>query len=106
EGDSISIYGVLDQYNGLLQIVPDSIQFHTSGVMLAAPRVSAQLSEAIESRLTEIKEVHLIDPSQWVPSGGGGFNVDITNGTDTFEIRVYATTGVYTSNLPAGYFDI
>lgn len=45
EGDQVMVSGVIDQFNGLLEILPDTIEVISSGNPLVAPRVLTQVTE-------------------------------------------------------------
>ncbi len=105
EGDSITLYGSLNQFNGLLQMAPDSVEFLKSNAVLKTPAVVAALGESTESDLVQLLEVYLVDATQWTNSGSG-FNVDVTNGTDTFEVRIDNDVNLYGQPVPTGFLNI
>ena len=105
EGDSVRIIGSIGQYNGLLQMYLDSVVLISAGNALpTTPTVVTALSEATESELIKFENATLVDPSQW--SGGSGYSVDITNGTDTIVMRIDADTDIYGTAAPTGAFDV
>lgn len=103
-GDSIYVEGDIDQYNGLTEIVPDSISIVTTGNMVKTPTVVTTLGESTESDLIRINNVTLVNPSQWPASGSA--NVSITNGTDTLTMRIDSDTDIDGSTAPSGPFDV
>jgi plastocyanin len=105
EGDSIRVIGTISHFNGLAQINPDSIVLISQGHTVPTPVVVTQLDESTESEVVRINGVTIIDPSQWTNSGSG-FNVDITNGTDTFSMRIDNEVDLYALPAPIGVFDI
>lgn len=105
ESDSIAVLGTIGQFNGLTQINPDSIIFFTTGNTLKTANVVTTLSEATESDLTRFNNATLVDPAQWAP-GGSGFNVDVTNGTDTIVVRIDADVDLFNAPAPVGTFDV
>jgi len=105
EGDSIHIVGTIDQFNGLTQIAPTSIEFISSDNELVDPTIITTMGEESESQLIQVQCVQLVDPSQWT-NDGGGFNVDITDGTNTFLMRVDADTNVFGAAAPEGAFTL
>lgn len=105
EGDSIILRGSITQFNGFLQMNPDSILLVNSGNPLKQPTVVTQLGESTESDLIRFEDAWVINPSQWTNSGSG-FNVDITNGTDTITMRVDADVTLYALPAPLGRFDV
>lgn len=116
-GDKIQVTGEIDQYNGLTQIISDSVKILGSGVDFDTTVVKiADLGEDLEGSIVEIDSVWLLNPSQWPAEGSNG-NVDITDGVDTTYIfvdkdtdldgwtpplgfNVVAVVDQYTSNIP------
>lgn len=105
EGDEVIVQGVIDQFNGLTQIVPDTLWRVSQNNTLVDPTLVTALGESTESQLIQIENVTLVDPSDWTNSGSG-FNVDITNGADTFLMRIDADTDIFGMDPPSGIFDI
>ena len=105
EGDSVRIIGSIGQFNGLLQMNLDSVVLiNTMNALPTSPTVVTSLSEATESELIKFENATVVDPSQW--SGGSGYSVDITNGTDTIVMRIDADTDIYGTPAPTGAFDV
>ena len=104
-GDQLEIRGTIDQFNGLTQIIPDSIILLATGQTLPTPAVVTSLGENTESILIRLNNMTLVNAAQWTNTGSG-FNVDITNGTQTFLMRVDADVNVYGSSAPTGLFDV
>lgn len=84
ETDSIKLLGTIAQFNGLTQINVDSIVLLSTGNALKVPNNVTALSEATESDLTIFKYATLVNPTQWTGTGSG-FNVDVTDGTNTIQ---------------------
>ena len=105
EGDSVKIGGTIGQFRGLTQISPDSIIVVATGRTLKMPTVVTALNESTESDLIKIEDVQLVTPSQWQVTGGS-FNVDITDGTNTYTLRVDENTSLYGEPAPSGQFDV
>lgn len=105
EGDYVVINGTVGQYNGLTQLSPDSIMLVSGGHQLRYASVVDSLGEFTESQLVTIENVTLIDPTQWTGSGSG-FNVDVTNGVDTFSVRVDNDVDLYSMMAPTGTFNV
>ncbi|MCB0738661.1 MAG: lamin tail domain-containing protein, partial [Bacteroidetes bacterium] len=105
-GDSISILAEIGNFAGLAQFTgtPDSFIVHSSG---AAPKeeIVTGLDESTESKLIRINRVWMIDSNDWKGSGSN-MDVNITNGTDTFLMRVDKETNVDGYSLPNGMFDV
>lgn len=105
-GDSVIVYGRVAFFNGLIQFRPDSIDLVDSNKMAPAPRVVSALNEDTEGDLIRLDSVALVDPSQW-DGDGGDFNVEVTNGTDTFTARIWSNAGGLSSqSAPLGRFDL
>lgn len=108
EGDSITIWGSISQFNGITQITPDSITVHKQGAALKMPVLVTDLDESTESDLIRIDSVQLIDTSQW-PAVGSNSNVQIvTTKDDTLTMRIDRDTDVADSitSGPVGYFNV
>ena len=105
EGDQVRLIGEIGQFNGLTQMYPDSIVFISANNTLPTPTVVTQLGENTESELVTFTSATLVDPSQWTGSGSG-FNVDITNGTDTIAMRIDNDVDLYSQPAPTGAFDV
>ena len=75
-------------------MVLDSVVLISSNNALpTTPTVVTALGENTESELIKFENATIVDPSQW--SGGSGYSVDITNGTDTIVMRIDADTDIY-----------
>ena len=104
-GDQLEIRGTIDQFNGLTEIIPDSIIVLATGQTVPTPVVVTSLAETTESILVRLNNMTLVNAAQWTNTGSG-FNVDITDGTQTFLMRVDADVNVYGSTAPTGLFDV
>ena len=105
EGDSIVIDGTIGQFNGLTQINADTIKYISSGHNLEYPRLVRALGEEEESELVQIKYLTLTTPSQWTGTGSG-FNVDVTDGVNTFLMRIDNDVDLYSMSAPTGTFHV
>lgn len=108
EGDSIVVTGTVDQYNGLTQLSYLSpIEFISSEHDLMDPIVVTELTENHESQLVMVECVYLEDASQWTTgSGNGGFSVTVTNGTDSYTVRINNDVELYNAEAPTGTFNL
>ncbi len=107
QGDEVKIKGRISQYKGLAQIKPDEIELIASGQPLFDPTVVTALGEETESQLIKITNLTLVDPSQWpAEPSGSGFNVEVTDGTNTYMMRVDNDTEVFAMAAPTGAFDL
>lgn len=88
EGDEINVLGTIIQFNGLTEIEPDTVIFIDGGNPLVTATPITVLSEATESELVFIDaELNYVDIAQWL-GDGSSFNVDLTDGTNTYTIRI------------------
>jgi len=87
EGDYISIKGQISQFNGLLQIVADSVILINQDNPLFIYDLVTELNEKTESQLVKIKNLTIKDLTEW-KGNGSSFNVIVTNGTDDFTMRI------------------
>ncbi|MFM7310868.1 MAG: lamin tail domain-containing protein, partial [Flavobacteriales bacterium] len=105
EGDSVVVSGVIDQFMGMVEIYPIAIEFISSGNPLENPTTLSSLSEENESHIVRLVCYELVDPAQWT-SAGSGFDVDITNGTDTAVMHIDLNTDIFGQAAPAGHFTV
>lgn len=105
EGDSVVITGVVNQFNGLTQMTPSSIELISQGNALADPIVTTELNENLESHLVKLECVYLVDASQWSNSGSG-FNVTVTDGTNEYTVRIDNDVDLYSAEAPTGTFNL
>ncbi|MCC7465887.1 MAG: T9SS type A sorting domain-containing protein [Saprospiraceae bacterium] len=92
EGDNITVWGTIGQFNGMTEIRPDTIIKVSSNNPLLNPVQVSTLSEATESKLVSLELMYLVDPSEWTTgTGSSGFNVralSLSNQMDTIQIRI------------------
>lgn len=105
EGDSLHLIGTIEQFNGLTQIVLMDLTYINSDNPLMVPGFVTLLDEITESSLVRIKCVELVDPSQWTNTGVG-FNVDVNDGVNTYQLRIDADTDVFGTPAPEGRFSV
>jgi hypothetical protein len=67
--------------------------------------LSLLLDESTESQLIRFENVSLVDPAEWT-NEGGGFNVEMTDGTNTFMARIDRDTDLFGRGYPTGTFSI
>ncbi len=104
-GDSIRVIGDIDQFNGLTEIVPDSIVLLSSGSNLKMPTVVSVPDESTESDYIKLNGYWVINASQW-PASGNSASVAITNGPDTTTLRIDSDTDIDGSAAPTAPFNI
>lgn len=106
QGDSVIVYGAIGVFNGLGQVVADSMVFISSGNPTPSYATVTVLSEETESEPIQLFNVMLIDPSQW---GTGSFNANlVTCSGDTIAMRVDSDTDLDSlyPTPPTGMFNI
>ena len=104
EKDKITVRGTIVQFNGQTEIRPDTIIKISSNNPLITPLVVTSLSEATESKLIKINNLHLVDPAEWTTGvGASGFNVRAVsdnNPNDTILIRIDRDVELFNAPAP------
>ena len=105
EGTRVRAIGTVAHFNGLTQLTLDSIVVLGTNQPLITPTVvTGPLTEAHESELiTLANPVTLVTPSQWVNTGTG-FTAQVTDGVNTYDMRVVATSDIWGTPAPTGQF--
>ena len=106
EGDEISIKGTINHFNGLAQIAPDEITLNSTANALFDPTIVTSLGEDTESQLVKMNNLMLVDATQWDNSNTSGFNVDVTDGTNTFSVRIDDQVSLFNSPPPTTPFNL
>lgn len=100
-GDSITATGVLFDFSGLLELSPtNSFTDHgpvTPNVPQVIPITSA--GEALESQLIRIENVIFVQTGNFAV---GNSTVQITNGANTLDVRINASTNIDGTPIPVG----
>ncbi len=92
EGDELQIRGVIDQFNGLLEIVPDEITVLSTNNPLTSPDNVVDLSEEVEGSHVVLSNYSI---DSIVVTGVSGYNVYVTQALGAkVLIRVDADTGI------------
>jgi len=103
-GDEIVVRGTIVTFNCLTQIDPDTLWKVSSDNSLFAPTVvTGPMTEAHEGEYLQFDNLTLVDPVQWTGSGSG-FNVEVTDGTNTWEMRIDNDVDLYGLSAPVGTF--
>ena len=105
EGDSVVVYGRVDQFQGMALFFPDSLFFISGGNTLETPQSVSELGEDNESHMVVLECVTLVDPAQW-DSQASGFDVEITDGVNTNTMRIDANTDIFNTPAPEGHFTV
>jgi hypothetical protein len=105
EGDELIMQGTIDEFSCLTQMEPDTLWVVSTNNPLDAPTLVADpLTEAEESELIRIENLTLVDPNDWTGSGTG-FNVDVTDGVNTYTMRIDDQVDLYSLPAPTGVFN-
>ncbi|MDX5348461.1 MAG: T9SS type A sorting domain-containing protein [Hymenobacteraceae bacterium] len=100
EGDSVLAYGKVTQFNGLTQLTVDSVFVIAQNRTLRQPTVVTVLDETTESELIRLANpVTVVTPSQWNLTGTGA-SIDVTDGTNTYVMRIDNDSDFFTSMMP------
>jgi hypothetical protein len=106
EGDSLHVQGRVNQGNGVTEFLVDTLFLRSSGNAVVAPTViTAALTENNEGSFIRLNNVSLSNATQWT-GAGAGFNVDVTNGTTTWQMRIDDATDLYSQAAPTGSFNV
>lgn len=104
EGDEITVQGEIIDFNGLTEILAETILMNSSGNTLIDPTDVTSLGEDTESQLVRMTGMTFVDAAQWL-GDGSSFNVEITDGTNTFVMRIdndVDAADMPVPNVPAG----
>ena len=104
-GQEIEITGKIDQFNGLTEIVVDTITIITASKPLPSIPVVTAINEITESKLVKINNLYFVDKAAW-PATGSNANMLAYNGVDTFLIRIDKDTNIPGMTVPPGYFSV
>ena len=115
-GDSVIVGGLVTNYNGLIELSPvDSFRVLATGITTPTPVVitctQARNGEQWEGRLiringiTQVKTTAGVPVTQWSVTGSGT-NYRIFVGTDSCDIRIYGSSNIANSMIPAFPFDV
>lgn len=105
EGDLLNIKGITNQFNGLSQILVDSLKLLAENQNLFMPDVVTALNEQSENQLVQMKNMEIADPNTWTNSPLG-FTAKITDGTNTFDLRIDNDVDLHGTSVPVGKFDV
>jgi hypothetical protein len=103
EGDEVTVRGTIAQFSGLVQMNLDTVFVVSNNNQLASPDVVLRADESTENRLIKINNLRLVDPTQWTPGVGPGFNVRVYsmfNAADTIVMRIDNDVDLYNYQNP------
>ena len=110
EKDKVTVRGTIGQFNGQTEIRPDTILKISANNTLLAPMLATKLSEATESKLIKINNLHLVDDAEWTTGvGSSGFNaraVSNSNPNDTILIRIDRDVETFNAPVPPQPFNL
>ncbi|KAB1063937.1 T9SS type A sorting domain-containing protein [Salibacter halophilus] len=92
-GDSLLVWGEIDQYNGLTEIIVDSLEVLNSGNSIPNHKLVNTITESVEGEIVEIQDfvVNSVDSTN---AGTGAINYGINKGQDSLTLRVRDITGI------------
>ena len=102
EGDQVVVLGEIDQFNGLTEIIADTVYTVPLTMQTISPDPVTALNEETESSLIVLEGVSFLDETQWGMGTASGFNFDVTNGTGTYQIRIDAQVDLFNLPIPGG----
>ncbi len=100
EGDEVLIPGLFDHFNGLAQMTPDTIILISTGNAIVTPLSVTTLDETTESEVVQFDCVTILDTNDW-PTTVSSRNVDVSNGVDTFVVRIDSDVNLAGTPVPA-----
>ena len=104
-GDNVTVEGSIGAFNGSLQVNADVVTLNSSGNALFDPTEVTELNEDTESQLVILRNLEIVNSGDW-SNMGSGFNVDVTDGTNTFAMRIVNGTDIFGTTAPGGTFDL
>lgn len=102
-GDSITVTGVLYDYNGLLEISPtNSFTNHGASVQGVPAPLNLPITVIDESKEAQLVQVDNVTFVQTGSFAAGNSTVQITDGTNTMDVRINGTTDIDGTAIPTG----
>jgi hypothetical protein len=110
EKDKVTVRGVIGQFNGQIEIQPDTVIKNSANNPLLAATLSIKLSEATESKLVRFTNLHLVNPATWTTGlGASGFTCQAVSNdhlSDTITIRIDRDVETYNAPAPPEPFNL
>ncbi len=95
EGDEILVEGVIDQFEGQLEIAPNSITLISQGNELVGPILVIGLDESLEGKYVDLEINNVIQEDvELIDFENGNFNLLIPTPQDTFTIFLLGVAGI------------
>ncbi|MEN0006392.1 MAG: T9SS type A sorting domain-containing protein, partial [Bacteroidota bacterium] len=105
EGDELIIQGAISQFGGLTEVIPETLEVVSQGNSLLTPQTVTALNEDTESRFVRLENVSIVDAAQWT-NEGPGFNVDVTDGINTYSVRIDNDVDIFGTDPPSDPFNV
>ncbi len=106
-GDSVEVIGVLDDYNGLLEINPlNSFTIISSGHTVIPEVVSITQLNTGDNYEGELIQINAITFVQTGTFSNSSTNYDATDGSSTAEVRIDAANNIGGTPIPASQIDL
>ena len=107
EGDLVEVSGVVGFFNGLTQVVGiTDITVTGTGTLPAIIPTTTPLGENTEGELVKLSNVTVVNQASWNTGAGAGFNVDVTDGTNTYSVRIDKSADLFSMALPGCVLDV
>ncbi|MBK8922292.1 MAG: lamin tail domain-containing protein [Saprospirales bacterium] len=109
EKDKITIRGSINSFNGLLQILPDTLFKVSANNPLVTALVVQNHSEDTESKLIRINNLRYVNPPQWATGSGSGFSVFMVSDDhplDTIQVRIDNDVDLFNQPPPPAPFNL
>ncbi|HRP53260.1 MAG TPA: endonuclease [Fluviicola sp.] len=104
-GDSVTVTGVLYDYQGLLEISPtNSFTNHGAATLPTPLNVPiSTVNESLEAQLIQIDNVQFTTTGSFAT---GNNTYQVTDGTNTFDVRINGSTNIDGTAIPTGQISI
>lgn len=101
EGMRVKIGGTISFFRGLTQINPAQVELISTGNTLTNAIVTDGVSESTESQLViSSQPLTFVDPSEWGNGNDFGFNATMTDGTNTYNLRIDNDSPLFEASIP------
>lgn len=101
EGNEVTVRGLVSQFRGVTQLNVEEVDLIGTGSSLQDVQAVTALDESTESSLIIIENVDFIDASQWL-GDGSSFNVEVTDGTNNYQVRIHENSNLSNLSIPEG----
>jgi hypothetical protein len=104
EGDEVTVKGSVTQFNGKVQIEALEVTVNSTGNPTLDATVVSDLNEDTEGKIVQVSGFNYVDIEQW--KGTGSYNVEITDGNVTLEMRIDEDTNLDGAAAPVAPFNV